>query len=152
MTRCRRPVLAAALLAVTAIFAGGAVASADSFTPVRLGVTVASKVKRRQPLAIKVKVSADKGALDRATAPLWLRVKLAGECGGTFSGTPGIKVLDRRLKPQPHRGSPYTVTVKGSVRPERAGRMTVCVFLEEQGDHRVFADDTSAGVNVVRSR
>ena len=152
MSRCRRPVLAAALLALTAAFAGAALASGDSFTPVRLAVTVAAKIKRHQPLKVTVKVSADKGALNRATAPLWLRVKLAGECGGTFAGTPGIKVLDRRLKPQPHRGRPYAITVKGSVRPERAGRMTVCVYLAEQGDDRVFADDTSARVNVLRSR
>ncbi len=152
MSRCRRPARVAALLAAIAAFAGGAFASADSFTPVRLAVTVASKIKRHQPLAIQVNVSADKGALDPASAPLWLRVKLAGECGGTFAGTPGIKVLDRRLKPQPRRGRPYAVTIKGSVRPERAGRMTVCVYLAEQGDDRVFADDTSARVKVVRNR
>ncbi len=146
----RRPLLAAALLALTIALAGAALAAADSFTPVRLEVTAASKVKRHHPLAIKVKVSADKGALRPATAPLSLRVKLAGECGGTFSGTPGTKVLDRRLEPQPRRGRPYTVTVKGSVKPERTGRLTVCVYLEEQGDNRVFADDTSARVRVVR--
>ena len=152
MSRCRRLVLAAALLPVTGTLAGAGLAIADGFTPVRLAVTVASTIKRDQPLAIKVKVSADKGALDRATAPLWLRVKLAGECGGAFAGTPGIKVLDRRLKPQPRRGRRYALTVKGSVRPDRPGRMTVCVFLAEQGDDRVFADDTSAPVNIVRDR
>ena len=150
MSTGRGPLMAAALLALTIAFTGAALADADSFTPVRLAVTVASKVKRHHPLAVEVKVSADKGVLSPATAPLWLRVKLAGECGATFSGTPGTKVLDRRLKPQPRRGRPYAVTVKGSVKPERTGRMTTCVYLEEQGDHRVFADDTSARVTVVR--
>jgi len=150
MSTGRRPLMAAALLALTIAFTGAALAAADSFTPVRLAVTVASKVKRHHPLAIKVKVTADKGALSPATAPLSLRVKLAGECGGTFSDTPGTKVLDRRLKPQPRRGRSYAVTVKGSVKPERTGRLTVCVYLEEQVDDRVFADDTSARVRVVR--
>jgi hypothetical protein len=152
MSRCRRPVLAAATLALTGTLAGAGLAIADSFTPVRLSVSVASVARRHQPFKVTVKVSADKRALNRATAPLWLRVKLAGECGGTFAGTPGIKVFDRRLKPQPHRGRPYAITVQGSVRPERAGRMTVCVYLAEQGDDRLFADDTSARVDVVRSR
>lgn len=150
MSQGRRPLVAAALLALTVAFAGVALAAADSFTPVRLVVTVASTVKRHQPLAIKVVVSADKGALDPATAPLWLRVKLAGECGGTFAGTPGVKVLDLRLRPQPRRGRPYAITVKGSVKPVRAGRMTVCAYLQEQGDNRMFADDTSARVRVGR--
>jgi hypothetical protein len=151
MTACRRPALAAALLAVTAVSVWSALAYADSFTPVRLSVTVPFKVKRHQTLPVKVKVSADKGALNRASAPLWLRVKLAGECGSTFSSTPGTRVLDRNLKPQPRRSRPYAITVKGSVKSDRAGRMTVCVYLQEQGDNRVFADDTSAQVNVLRS-
>ena len=70
MSRCRRPVLAAALLALTAMFAGGALGSADSFTPVRLAVTVAAKIKRHQPLKVTVKVSADKGALIAPLRPL----------------------------------------------------------------------------------
>jgi hypothetical protein len=148
--RGRRPALVAALV-VVAVTVGAALAGADSFTPVRLGITIAPIARRHAPLAIKVRVSADAGVLDLASTPLRIRVKLANECGGTFSSTPGTTLLDRRLNPQPATGKPFAVTVSGSGRPSAFGTMTVCAYLQEQGDQRLFANDTSNQVNVSRA-
>jgi hypothetical protein len=123
-------------------------AGADSFTPVRLGITVTPVARRHVKLPITVQVSADAGALDPATAPLRLQVKLASECGGTYQYTPGTVLVDRRLSPQPTKGQPYSATVKGGGKPTAFGAQTVCVFLNEEGDNRTFASDQSTLVNV----
>ena len=60
-------------------------------------------------------------------------------------------LLDKRLKPQPATGEPYKATAKGSGKPNRYGVQTVCVFLEEEGDDRQFATETSDQVDVSRS-
>jgi hypothetical protein len=147
--RRRRRALTAALVALAVTLTAG-LASADSFTPVRLTVAIAPVARRHVPVTIKVRVSADAGVLDLATAPLRLRVKLASECGGTFSSTLGTRLIDRRLNPQPHTGKPYSVTVSGSGKPTTFGVMTACAYLEEEGDNRMFASDTSYQVNVSR--
>lgn len=149
MSRGRRLALAAALTTITA--AAAAAAQADSFTPVRLGINVAPVARLHQPLAVNVQITADPDVLDNATAPLRIRVKLATECGGTFATTPGVTLLDQQLNPQPATGKSYAVTAHGSGRPTGYGERTVCAFLEESGDNRMFANDTSQQVNVSRA-
>jgi hypothetical protein len=125
-------------------------AGADSFTPVRLGITVTPVARRHVKLPITVRVSADAGAFDPATAPLRLRAKLASECGGTYQYTPGTVLLDKRLSPQPVKGQPYSATVRSSGKPAAFGAQTVCLFLDEEGDNRTFASNQSTVVDVSR--
>ena len=127
-----------------------AAAGADSVTPVRLAINIAPVARLHQPLRVSVDVSADPSVLDNATGPLRIRVKLAQECGGTFASTPGITLLDQQLRPQPATGRAYDANASGSGRPTRYGDQTVCAFLEETGDNRMFANDTSNEVNVSR--
>ena len=91
--------------------------------------------------------------LDSATAPLRIRVKLATECGGTFATTPGDVLIDQQLNPQPTTGHAYQATAKGSGKPTSYGEQTVCAYLEEEGDNRMFANDTAdpPPVNVSRA-
>jgi hypothetical protein len=145
----RRTALIASLVAGAAI-AYSAAAGADSFTPVRLGITIAPVARLHQPLKVSVDVSADPSVLDSATGPLRIRVKLAQECGGTFSSTPGVTLLDQQLRPQPATGRGYNANASGSRSPMRYGDQTVCAFLEESGDNRLFANDTSNQVSVSR--
>jgi hypothetical protein len=145
----RRFVVVAAVCSSAALAAGSA--TADSFTPVVMNIKLAPVARRQAPLRVKVTVTADAGVLDTATAPLRIRVKLATECGGEFATTPGVVLLDKRLNPEPATGQPYTGTATGSGKPNRYGVQTVCVFLEEAGDHRQVATDTSDQVNVSRA-
>lgn len=140
--------LAALAAAITATAIAAGTAGADSFTPVVLTVTVAPVARLHQPLKVTVAVSADAGVLDTRTAPLRIRVKLSTECGGEYTYTPGTPLLDRLLSPQPATGQPYTAAATGSGRPASYGVQTVCVFLEEEGDNRQFATDTSQTVDV----
>jgi hypothetical protein len=123
---------------------------ADTFTPVRLAISVAPVARAHAPLAVTVKVSADAGALDSRTAPLRIRVKLASECGGTYQYTSGPVLLDKRLQPQPRTGHAYTASARGSGKPVSYGQLTVCTWLQEEGDDRDFATDQSIQVNVSR--
>ena len=131
------------LLAAAVLASSGALAGADSFTPVRLAITIAPTARLAKPLPITVRVSADPGVLDSATAPLRIRAKLAGECGGTFDTTPGPVLIDKQLSPQPATGHAYQATAHGSGTPTSYGVQTVCAFLEEEGDNRQFANDTT---------
>jgi hypothetical protein len=140
----------AAAAAVGVAITAASTAGADSFTPVVLNVSIAPVARLHRPLRIRVAVTADAGVLDTASAPLRIRVKLAPECGGEFSGTPGVVLLDKRLKPQPAAGVAYSGVASGSGKPNRYGVETVCVFLEEEEDDRQFATDTSDQVNVSR--
>ena len=103
------------------------------------------------PLAVTVRVSADPSALDTRTAPLRVRVKLAGECGGTFQYTTGVVLLDKRLNPQPNTGRAYSAVARGSGKPMAYGTQVVCTWLEEEGDDRVFASDQSIQTNVSKA-
>jgi hypothetical protein len=149
VSRSRRLALAGVLAA--SIAAAAAAAQADSFTPVQLAIKVAPVARLHRPLAVNVQVSADPGVLDNAATSLRIRVKLAGECGGTFATTPGVTLLDQQLNPQPATGKPYAVTAHGSGSPTGYGERTLCAFLEESGDNRMFANDTSQQVNVSRA-
>lgn len=139
---------AAALLTGTLLALTAAPAAADSFTPVGLTITVAPVARLHQPLRVTVAVTADAGVLDIATAPLRIAVKLASECGGSYPGTPGTVLLDRPLTPQPVTGEAYSAQATGSGRPTSYGAQSVCVFLDEEGDERQFATDTSDQVDV----
>jgi hypothetical protein len=132
-----------ALLAVPA-----SLATADSFTPVRLAITVTPIARLHAPLSVEVGVSADAGVLDTSEGAVLIGVKLAGECGGTFETTPGVTLLHQKLNPQPGTGQAYVATAHGSGRPIAYGSQTVCVFLEDAAVGRVYANDESDQVNV----
>jgi hypothetical protein len=123
-------------------------AGADSITPVQLAVRIAPIARLHRPLAVTVGVSADPSVLDTRTAPLRIRVKLSDECGGEFPDTPGAVLLDERLQPQPTYGAAYSATARGAGKPGAYGMKSVCVYLEEEGDNRQFATDTSYQVDV----
>lgn len=140
----------AGLLAVfTALLAlPASLAAADSFTPVRLAITVAQVARLHASLNVSVAVSADAGVLDTSEGSMRIGVKLAGECGGTFEATPGVTLLSQRLNPQPTIGQAYAATARGSGRPAAYGTQTVCVFLEDAAVFRVYANDESDQVDV----
>ena len=123
-------------------------AAADSITPVRLAITIASTGHVGASLPIAVTVSADPGVLDGSEGPLRIEVKLAGECGGDFATTPGTTLLDAQLDPQPTTGKAYAATARGSGLPDATGTQTVCTFLEDADVGRVYANDESDQVQV----
>jgi hypothetical protein len=132
------------------VLAGGVpsgLASADSFTPVRMTITVTPIARLHVPLEVTVQVSADPSALDNRTAPLRAHVKLAAECS-TYQSTEGVALLDKRLSTQPTTGQAYSGLARGSGRPRLYGVQTLCVWLDEEGDGRTFASDQSIQVNV----
>jgi hypothetical protein len=142
---------AAGAALVLSMMLPAALAGADSYTPVVLTTTIAPVARLHQPLAIRVAVSADSGVLDTRTAPLRVEVKLASECGGTYQYTPGVVLLNKQLDPQPTAGHAYNAVASGSGKPNAYGPRTVCVWLAEEGDQRVFASDQSIQVNVSKS-
>ncbi len=123
-------------------------AGADSFTPVRLSITIAPVARRQRPLAITVQVSADQGVLDSRTGPIRIQVKLAPECGGTYQYTSGTVLLDKQMSPQPATGRGYSAVARGSGKPAAYGVQTVCAFLDD--DYESFANDTSDQVERVQ--
>ena len=142
----------AAAVAAGALLAGGAVgagsARADSFTPVTLAIDVPATATVGTALPASVTVTADAGVLDTAEGQLVLGVKLAPECGGNFETTSGVTLLHAPLSPAPQLGQGYTGTVQGSGTPTGAGDQTVCVYLEDTGADRVYANDESGQVTV----
>jgi hypothetical protein len=145
----RRVAHAAAVIVVgTVLVVTGTAAVADDITPVGLAVRVAGTARLHRPLTVSVGVTADPSVLDTRTAPLRIRVKLAGECGGEFADTPGTVLLDKRLSPQPAYGRAYSASATGKGKPRAYGLQTVCVYLEEEGDDRQFATDNSLQVDV----
>ena len=125
-------------------------AAADSFTPVRLTIGIASStnVGASLPAPVTVTVSADPGVLDGSEGPLRIEVKLADECGADFATTPGTTLLNAQLDPQPTTGKAYTATARGSGRPTASATETVCAFLEDSDVGRVYANDESDQVDV----
>jgi hypothetical protein len=136
--------------ALAAVALAASAADADSVTPVRLGIHVASIAHLDKPLPIRVAVSADPGALDDRFGALRIEVRLAPECGGDFQHTRGFVLLDKLLKPQPVTGRAYSALAHEARRPQVRGRRAVCAYLEEAGDNRVWAHDESLAVRVVR--
>jgi hypothetical protein len=145
----------AAAVALTAVLAGGALlpasSGADSFTPVRLAISIAPVARLRAPLRVTVGVSADPGVLDGSEGPMRIGVKLAGECGGSFQTTPGDTLLNHQLSPQPATGRAYAATARGWGRPTAYGVQTVCVYLEDTDVGRVYANSESDTVAVSRA-
>jgi hypothetical protein len=123
-------------------------AAADSFTPVRLTITVAPIARLHVPLRITVGVNADPGVLDGSEGPLRIEAKLAGECGGAFQTTPGDTLLDKQLAPQPATGRAYTVSATGAGKPSAYGTQLVCVYLEDTRVGRVYANDETLQATV----
>lgn len=146
-TRKVAGVLVALMLATPA---GVTPAGADSFTPIRLQIRSPSAARLHRPLTVRVRITADAGVLDTRSAPLRIQVKLARECGGVFGQTPGTVLLNRRLVPQPQTGRAYEAAARGTARPRQAGEETLCTWLSEEGDGRVFASDQSVTVLVGR--
>jgi hypothetical protein len=146
------PTARAAAVAVAALALAAVPASvgADSFTPIRLNITVASVARLHQPLKTVVAVSADASVLDLRDGPIRARVKLASECGGDFEHTPGTTLVDQPLTPQPSTGVAFQGSATGSGRPAAYGIQAVCVYLEDQNEQRVFAHDTVSQVDVSR--
>jgi hypothetical protein len=140
----------AALVAMAGAIPVG-VAAADSFTPVSLAIRVAPVARLHQPLAVTVHVTADPGALDSRTAPLRIRVKLAPQCAGSFQFTSGVVLLDKRLDPQPTTEQAYSAVAHGSGRPAGYGTETVCAYLEEEGDDRMFGNDGTLSTDVSKA-
>jgi hypothetical protein len=129
-------------LAVALLVAAPAAVSADSFTPIRMTVTIASVARLHQPLKVKVSVSADPGVLDVRDGPVAARVKLtSSECGGVFKYTTGTTLLNKALSPQPSTGQAFQGSATGSGRPTSYGEQTVCVYLED--DYQQFETDTT---------
>ncbi len=108
-----------------------------------MSIAIAPVARLHVLLPVTVTVSADPSVLDDATAPLRIRAKLAPECGGSFSTTSGEVLLDQRLSPQPTTGHAYRATAHGAGTPTAYGQQTVCAYLEEEGDNRMFANDTA---------
>jgi hypothetical protein len=79
---------------------------------------------------------------------LRIEVRLASECGASFQTTGGAPLLNKRLRPQPALDQAYAVRAHGAGRPGAYGVKAVCVYLEEEGDNRVFASDQSVEVDV----
>jgi hypothetical protein len=152
LTAARRAVAAAVAVAAGSLIAGvtlpASLAGADSFTPVGLTITIAPVARLHAPLKVSVAVNADAGVLDVRTAPLRVQVRLANECGGAFAYTSGPVLLNERLSPQPATGHAYSGVLRGAGKPSAYGSQTVCVWLAEEGDGRVFASDQSLSVDV----
>ena len=140
-----------ALSAIAAFVLSATLATADSFTPIRMTITINPVARLRQPLQVKVAVSADPGVLDGSEGGLRVGVKLADECGGTYDTTPGDQLLDKALSPTPTTGKSYSGSVSGSGKPTSYGLQTVCVFLRDAGVGRVYANDESMTVDVSKS-
>lgn len=143
-----RAALLTALAAALALPASAA--TADSFTPVRLNITIAPVARLHKPLAVTVTVSADPGVLDGSEGPMRIEVRLAGECGGDFQTTPGNVLLNKQLSPQPATGRAYAASARGAGRPGAYGVQTVCVYLEDADIGRVYGNDESLQVDVSR--
>jgi hypothetical protein len=143
LIRAGRTVAAAVAVAASL---PAAVAGADSFTPVRLQITVTPIARLHAPLTVSVHASADPGVLDDRYGPMRMHVVLAGECGGTFAHTPGVVLLNKVLSPQPTTGRAYSAVVKGSGKPNAYGTQTVCAWLDD--NYETFATDDSHQVDV----
>jgi hypothetical protein len=140
------PILVTLIAAATA----GSV-SADQLEPVRLAVAAPSLASRDRPVSVSVTVDADPGAFAMTAQDLRLRVRLAsGECASTFAGTTGPVLLDRDIGAVPTSVAAFHATLTGAGRATAYGIQTVCAFLEEQGDNRLYAADNSATIDVSR--
>jgi hypothetical protein len=126
----------------------------DSFTPVVLATTLAPVLHVGTKVPIRVKVTADASVLDIRDSPLKVEVALASECEGTFAATQmiGLALMNRPLSPQPAAGRAYSATAATTWNaPKHTGTQTVCVWLVQESDQRVFASDQSLTVQVAKA-
>ncbi|MDX6603611.1 MAG: phosphatidylinositol-3-phosphatase, partial [Solirubrobacterales bacterium] len=138
----------AALAIAAGLLAAAQPAAANELgEPVTVTAEAPSVVVAGTSFRIKADVAADPGALDIATQPMRVRIRLAPECGGSFAGTEGPTVVDRVL-PAPSPGAAYQASVGGEARLGATGPETICAFVEDS-DERQFATDTEAGLTVV---
>ena len=138
----------ALVVALGIVPASGAAPEGRGIDPVTISVKAPGIVARGHNFAVTVDVKADAGALDIAAQPLRLHVLLAPECGGSYLGSTGVKVMDRPL-PAPATGAAYAYTAKGHSKLGRFGLQTVCVFVTD-ADERQYA--TSTGDSTVAAR
>jgi hypothetical protein len=142
----------AALALLTALLSWpAALASADSFTPVRMNIKIASVARRHAALKVMVGVTADPSVLGTSEGPMRIEVRLATECGGNFQTTPGVTLMNKQLNPQPASGRAYSARATGSGRPSAYGVQTVCTYIEDANVGRVYANDESIQVTVSKS-
>lgn len=136
----RRALPAVALAA--ALFAAASAPAAGQGEIVRLSITVAPVVAAGAAVPLTVAVDADPGALSYRSDHLRLRVRYAGECAGTFAGTPGPVAIDARIPDPGTANTTYHATLNGSAAVASLGTYSVCAFLEEEGTGRLFAQDS----------
>jgi hypothetical protein len=138
--------VAGALLALVA----PAAATADAVDPINMVVTAPAAVRPGAPVAVSVVVNADPGALDPRAGSIHLGVRLAAECGGSYSTTPAdVTPIDNVvLNPQPAAGTTYRATARGTAAaPGKNGDLTVCTYLTDD-EGRQWATDTDSVVEV----
>jgi hypothetical protein len=125
-----------------------ALAAGSPLEPVRVTVSAPARVAIDPPIAVHVTVDADREAFAQTTHPVRVRVRLAGECASTFASTPGPVLLDRRLSLVPTSSAPHRETLQGSGRAHTYGVQTLCAFVEEEGDDRLYGAQDSSQVDV----
>jgi hypothetical protein len=118
--------------------------------PVTLTVDGPSVAAVGVPFGLTTEVAADARVLDIRTAPLRIRVRLASECGGTFDTTPGTTLIDAELQPAPTAGKAYDQRFARTLTLPSLGTLTACAFLEEEGDNRMFAFDSSTQIALTK--
>ena len=138
-----------ALAALAALATASAASGQDE--AIRLTIQAPSVVARGAPIPLRVAVAADPGAMNGATGPLRLRVRLAPECASTFAATSGPVAIDRRLPAPGAASAPYTANVRGSSRVAALGAYSVCAFVEEEGDDRLFAADSGTQLQATQA-
>ncbi len=144
-SRARLLVPAVTFLAATLFFVsqGDARRSGD---PVVVSVTAPRVVAARARFLVSFEVNAHAGALAAAGGGLRLRARLEPECGGSFAGTIGPKIIDRVL-PAPEAGGAFAYTARAAPSVKPFGPQTVCAFVED-ADQRQFATSTDVVVTV----
>jgi hypothetical protein len=149
------PAAAAALAAGALALAAGAPArgagsAGKDVDPIHVDVAAPHIAAAHARVLVAVVVHAHSGALTPVAGALRVRVRLAaGECGGSYAGTPGRRVLEAVLARRTNRA----VTARFAARIRLGGRgvRTICVFLEDR-QQRQFATDVESTVAVRAAR
>jgi hypothetical protein len=143
----RAAAIAATAAALGLLLTAQLAAANELGEPVTISADAPPIVAAGASFRVGADVEADPGALDIATQPVRLRIRLAPECGGSFAGTDGPTILDRVL-PAPVPGSAYRATLSTRASIGALGPETVCAYVED-ADERQFATDIEAGLTVV---
>jgi hypothetical protein len=132
-----------------AFLLAAALPAAAAAEPISLRVHAPARAAAHSAFAVRVAVVANAGALNIAAKPLRLQVRLAPECGATFAGTGGAKVMNRKLKPPPVPDVRYHEDFTGHGRA-KLGSYSLCAFLVQAGDARQFATSIDTPVDVTK--